>query len=204
MLIVAMAVHPALGQQKKENRPAVSEQKRSVEEAQPSPAAAAMAAPVDPRSYKLGPEDIIHIRVWREPELSGPIMVRPDGKITMPLIGELHAAGETPESLGKLVAEALSKVMNRPEVFIAVQAVNSKKYYISGEVNKVGVFPLITPITVLEAISSAGGLREFANSKRIVIVRGDKRLKFNYKEVIDGKNLQQNILLENGDHVIVP
>lgn len=163
-----------------------------------------MAAPVDPRSYKLGPEDIIHIRVWREPELSGPIMVRPDGKITMPLIGELHAAGETPESLGKLVAEALSKVMNRPEVFIAVQAVNSKKYYISGEVNKVGVFPLITPITVLEAISSAGGLREFANSKRIVIVRGDKRLKFNYKEVIDGKNLQQNILLENGDHVIVP
>jgi len=202
MLVVAITGFPAMGQEKRDTRPAVNESKRSIEESPTAPAGP--GAPVDPRIYKLGAEDIIHVRVWREQELSGLLMVRPDGKITMPLIGELQAAGETPESLAKQVTEALSKVMTRPEVFISVHAVNSKKYYIGGEVNKVGVFPLITPISVLEAISAAGGLREFANGKKIVIVRGSARLKFNYKEVVDGKNLKQNILVENGDHIIVP
>lgn len=108
--------------------------------------------PVDPKTYKLGPEDIIMIKVWREPDLSGPVFVRPDGKISMPLVGELQAAGHTPEQLGHEITAALSKVMNKPEVFIAVQQVNSKKYYIIGEVNRTGVFPLVTTTTVLEAI----------------------------------------------------
>jgi polysaccharide biosynthesis/export protein len=180
----------------------VTEPKRGIDD--PKTVAATAGAPVDPRTYKLGPEDVIMIRVWREPDLSGPLLVRPDGKISMPLIGELQAAGTTPEELSKNITEALGKVMNRPEVFIMVQQVNSKKYYMVGEVNRAGEYPLITRTTVFDAISKAGGLREYANGKKIVISRGDKRIKFNYKEVVAGKNLSQNVELENGDTIIVP
>jgi polysaccharide export outer membrane protein len=190
---------PAFAQKKEK---VVNEGKKTIEDLKTqSPAS---VAAVDPRSYKLGSEDIIFIRVWREADLTGPVMVRPDGKITMPLIGEIQAAGQTPEELGKLVTEALSKVMQRPEVFISVQQVNSRKYYISGEVAKTGVFPIVSPVTILEALSIAGGLREYANGKKITIVRGTERIKFNYKEVIEGKNLKQNIMLQSGDHIIVP
>lgn len=161
-------------------------------------------APIDPKNYKIGAEDVLGIKVWREPELSGPVMVRPDGKISMPLIGELEAAGQTPEELGKVITEALLKHMNRPEVFVAVQQVNSRKYFITGEVMRPGQYPLITQTNVLQAISMAGGLREYANKKKIVIVRGDKRLKFNYDEVIKGKNLTQNVPLDTGDHIYIP
>lgn len=189
-------------EQKKGDGRTVTEPKKGIED--PKSSTPTTAAPVDPKSYKLGPEDVIFIRVWREPELTGPILVRPDGKISMPLIGELEAAGVTPEELGKNITEALGKVMNRPEVFISVQQVNSKKYYLVGEVNRAGEYPLITRTTIFDAISKAGGLREYANGKKIVISRGDKRIKFNYKEVLAGKNLSQNIELENGDTVIVP
>ena len=111
------------------------------------------------------------VRVWREPDLSGPMMVRPDGKITLPLIGELRAEGMTPDELGKAITEALKEKLTRPEVFIQVQQVNSKKYYITGEVNRTGSFPLVTPVTVFEALSIAGGLREYANQKNIEIGR---------------------------------
>ncbi|MBI3208521.1 MAG: polysaccharide biosynthesis/export family protein [Candidatus Solibacter usitatus] len=161
-------------------------------------------APVDPKTYKLGAEDVVFIRVWKEPDLSGMVMVRPDGKISMPLIGELPAVGLTPEQLTKNITEALNQWLNRPEVFLSVQQVNSKKFYVTGEVNKPGTFALVTPTTVLEALSGSGGLREFANGKRIVIIRGTKRLKFNFKEVLEGKNLSQNIFLESGDQIYVP
>jgi polysaccharide biosynthesis/export protein len=164
----------------------------------------APAAPVDPKTYKIGAEDVILIRVWREPELSGPSIVRPDGMITIPLSGDLQAAGLTPEELGRAVEEALSKTMVKPQVIVSVTQVNSRRYYITGEVNKTGAFPLVVPTTVLEALSQAGGLKEFANGGKIVILRGEKRIKFNYKDVVKGKNIQQNIQLEHGDHVIVP
>lgn len=176
----------------------VSEAKKGVEVS-----GTALGTAVDPKTYKIGAEDVINIRVWREAELSGPIMVRPDGKITMPLIGELSAEGMTPDELAKAITEALKEKLTRPEVFIQVQQVNSKKYYISGEVNRTGSFALVTPVTVFEALSIAGGLREYANQKNIVIVRGNERLKFNYREVVDGKNLKQNVALQNGDHIIV-
>lgn len=200
--VLFIASAPAQQQRESRESPVVVEAKRGIDEVKNVPSSP--GAPVDPKSYKLGAEDVIFVRVWREPELSGPLMIRPDGKITMPLIGELQAAGQTPEELAKAITEALSKVMKRPEVFIQVTQVNSKKYYISGEVNRVGAFPLVTPITVLEAISAAGGLREFANGSKITIIRGTKRFKFNYKDVVKGKNLDQNIYLENGDHIIVP
>lgn len=166
-------------------------------------AAKAPASPVDPKSYKIGAEDILLIRVWREPELSGAVAVRPDGQITLPLIGDLQAGGLTPEGLTASITEKLSTLMNAPQVMVSVQSVRSKKYYITGEVNRPGMFPLVTPTTILEALSQAGGFREFANTKKIVIMRGEKRLKFNYKEVVAGKHLEQNVLIENNDHLIV-
>jgi len=174
----------------------------TIEEIKPGPGSP--SAPVDPASYVIGPEDYLRIRVWREPDVSGEVTVRPDGKITLPLIGDLQAAGRTPQALAQNVTERLSEFLNRPEVTVEVLAVRSKKYYITGQVNRTGAFPLTVPTTVLEALSGAGGFQQWAKRKKIVILRGNKRFKFNYNEVIEGKNLEQNIYLENGDHIIVP
>lgn len=122
----------------------------------------------------------------------------------MPLIGEVEAGGRTPEQLREALIEKFSEFLTRPEVLVQVTAVRSKKYYITGQVNRTGAFPLVVPTTVLEALSGAGGFQQWANKKKIVILRGDERLKFNYNDVIKGKSLDQNVLLENGDHIIVP
>ena len=152
----------------------------------------------------MGPQDVLFVRVWREPDFSLAVSVRPDGKITMPLIGDVQAGGLTPVQLGQEVAKDLTKYINTPDVTIIVQQVNSKKYYITGEVLKTGAFPLVVPTTVLQALSGAGGFKEFANTKKIKILRGTKQFHFNYKQVINGKHPEQNIYLENGDYVIVP
>jgi polysaccharide biosynthesis/export protein len=164
----------------------------------------AAGAPVDPKTYLIGSEDVLQIKVWREADLSGPVGVRPDGKISLPLIGDLQASGLTPEKLAAVITEGLSKFVTNPEVMVQVASVNSKKYFMSGEVQRPGSYPLVVPTTILEAIAIAGSLREYANSKNVLILRGPKRFKFNYKEVIKGKNLAQNIYLESGDHIIVP
>lgn len=173
----------------------------------PAPSTAtpeASAAPVDPNRYLIGPEDILFIRVWREPDFTLPASVRPDGKITMPLLGDVQASNETPLQLTKSLTELLSKYLNNPDVSVIVQDVRSKKYYIDGEVFRPGSFLLVTPTTVLEALSNAGGFRDFANTKRIRILRKGNILHFNYRDVSRGKNLEQNILVESGDHIIVP
>jgi polysaccharide biosynthesis/export protein len=162
------------------------------------------AAPVDPKTFEMGPEDIILIRVWREPELSSAVQIRPDGKITLPLIGEMQAAGLTPEGLKAKVVAALSEFINKPEVMVSIQSVQSRRYHIAGEVNRPGAFPLVVPITVLEALTNAGGFREFANPKKITILRKGKILKFNYNDVVKGKNMDQNVTVENGDYIVVP
>jgi polysaccharide export outer membrane protein len=180
------------------NEPIVPGQEPSpIDEATP-------AAPVDPKTYIVGPEDHLQIRVWREPEVSGGVIVRPDGKITLPLIGEVQAGGRTPDQLRDEITQKLSGFLNRPEVMVAVVGIRSKKYYITGQVNRTGAFPLVVPTTVLEALSGAGGFQQWANKKSIVILRGSRRLRFNYNDVIKGKNLDQNIYLENGDHILVP
>ena len=167
-------------------------------------AADGVPAAVDPRSYQIGPEDILFIRVWREPDFTFPTAVRPDGKITLPLIGEVEAAGETPTQLTKNLAALLGKYINNPDVSVSVTEVRSKKYYIDGEVNRPGSFSLVTRTTVLEALSHSGGFKDFANTKKIRILRGDKVYFFNFKQVTNGKHLDQNIMVENGDHIIVP
>ncbi len=163
-----------------------------------------VAAPVDPNTYLIGPEDQLSIRVGREADVSASVVVRPDGRVSLPLIGEVQAAGKTPLQLKKIVAEKLSEFLTRPEVMVSVIAIRSKKFYITGQVGRTGAFPLVVPITVLEALSNAGGFQQWANRKKIIILRGNQRLKFNFNEVTKGKNMEQNIYLENGDHIIVP
>ena len=159
---------------------------------------------VDIHKYIIGAEDLLFIQVWREPDFTRQVIVRPDGNISLPLIGEVQAAGLTPEQFGSKLHEALVKLINNPDVSVSVLEVNSKRYFIDGQVGRPGLYRLITPTTVLEALSESGGFREFANPKKVRILRGTKTFRFNYKEVIQGKKMAQNIYLENGDHIIVP
>lgn len=162
------------------------------------------SAAVDSGSYKVESPDVLNIRVWHEPDFSGVYSVHPDGKITVPLIGDVQAGGKTPNEIEKGLKEALANYVKNPLVTVTVQDVLSKRYYMDGEINRPGEYALVAPTTVLEAISKAGGLATFANPKKIYILRGDQRLKFNYKDVIHGKNLEQNILLQPGDHIVTP
>jgi polysaccharide biosynthesis/export protein len=163
------------------------------------------AAPVDAKKYILGAEDMIAVLVWRNADFSGPHLIRPDGKITVNMLGDVTAAGITPEELAATIRERLKKYIVEPDVTVSVTGVNSKRYFIQGEVNKPGEFKLVVPTKVLEALVNAGGFRDFANQKDIRIMRGhgSQRLKFNYKDVIKGKHLDENIYLEQGDIIIV-
>lgn len=170
----------------------------------PVPNISSPGAAVDTKTFKVGPQDILKIIVWREQDFTGLYTVHSDGKITLPLTGDIQAGGLTADEIQKNVVAALSKLIQKPNVTVTVQQVLSQKYFMDGEVARPGEYQLNSPITVLEAISIAGGLREFANSKKIYVLRGDQQLRFNYKDVIKGKNLDQNIYLQSGDHVIVP
>jgi polysaccharide export outer membrane protein len=171
----------------------------------PKTAAPGSASPNDD-TFVIGPEDGLSITVWADPRLSGPFLVRSDGRISMNLIGEVMASGKTPSKLSKEIEELLKEkeILRRPQVNVQVTAINSKKYSINGEVGKPGSFPLVVPTTVLEALVNAGGFKDFANKKKIEIIRGDQRLKFNWNEVIKGKKTEQNVLLQPGDIIIVP
>ena len=119
-------------------------------------------------------------------------------------MGDLQAGGLTPADIEKSVGEALSKYVVKPLVTVVVEDVRSKRYYLDGGVARPGEYPLVAPTTILEALSKAGGFQEFANEKKIYILRGTKRISFNYKDVIHGKHMDQNILLESDDHIVVP
>jgi polysaccharide export outer membrane protein len=160
-------------------------------------------APVDLKAYVIGPEDVLYVSVFNEAQLTRAVSVRPDGKITMPLIGDMQAAGLTPERLNAQMKQALSTYLHNPDVTITVAQVNSKRYTVAGGVLRPGPYPLVLPTKVFDALSSVG-FKDFANVKKIVIIRGDKRIKFNYKDVLHGKNLDQNIFLEPGDTIYVP
>ena len=161
------------------------------------------AAPVDPKTYVIGPEDVVSIGVFHETELTRVESVRPDGKITMPLIGDMQAEGLTPERFRARLKQALSSYINNPDVTITIMAVNSKRYTIAGQVNRPGPVALVLPTKVFDALSSVG-FRDFARTGKIVIIRGSQRLKFNYNDVLHGKHLEQNIFLEPGDTIYVP
>jgi polysaccharide biosynthesis/export protein len=165
---------------------------------------AAQGVPQDDHPFILGAEDQIAVLVYGSPEFSGAHMIRPDGKITLPFLGDVMAAGLTPLELGNAVREKLRKYIVDPDVSVSVTQVNSKRFYIQGEVNKPGQYSLLVPTRVLEALVNAGGFKDFANQKKIIVMRvTGERLDFNYKDVIKGKKMDQNIYLKPGDIIIV-
>jgi polysaccharide export outer membrane protein len=173
-------------------------------EPKPSPDAKVPGAvPVDEKTYVIGAEDTLVVSVYQNPAVGCQCMVRPDGKITLHFIGDVQAAGLTPEQLGKDIAGRLNGYLVDPVVSVSLAGVHSKKYYLQGQVRQPGRHDLIMPTTVMEALVGAGGFLDFADTKHIVIARGDKRLTFNYNDVVKGKNLKQNILLEDGDMILV-
>jgi polysaccharide biosynthesis/export protein len=177
--------------------------------ATPSSAVTSSANENSPDDFVVGAEDVLAVNVWKEPEVSRAVQVRPDGKISLPLVGELQAAGETPRQLEKNIASKLGNYISDPEVTVIVQDIKSKRFNILGMVVRPGSYPLASSATVLDAIALAGGFRDFAKQKSIYVLRhnaqgGESRLPFNYKEVIKGKNSTQNIALKPGDSVVIP
>ena len=166
--------------------------------------------------YIIGPADVLAINVWAEPEVSRNVPVRPDGKISLPLVGEVEASGSTALQLQSELTNKLRAYLANPEVTVIVQQINSQKFNVVGEVQRPGTYPLAKPMTVLDAIATAGGFRDFAKVTKIYVLRrplpGNKstgaskytRLPFNYKDVIKGKHVEQNAELESGDTVVVP
>jgi polysaccharide export outer membrane protein len=160
-------------------------------------------------AYVIGNDDKLAISVWKEPDLTRELPVRSDGKISLPLVGEIVAAGRTPLQLEMDISNRLRSFITVPEVTVIVEAINSKKYNIVGYVGRPGTYPLTLTTTVMDAIALAGGFRDFAKSKGVYILRPNAdgtqaRLNFNYKDFIKGKNLQQNVKIEPNDTIIVP
>ncbi len=159
-------------------------------------------------SFVIGANDVLAINVWKEPDISRSVPVRSDGKISLPLAGEVQAAGLTPLKLEQDIAGKLQSFISEPEVTVIVQQINSKKFNILGMVARPGSYSLTNSSTVLDAIAVAGGFRDFAKEKSIYILRqnanGTERMPFNYKDVIKGKNVSQNINLLPNDTIVVP
>jgi polysaccharide biosynthesis/export protein len=176
---------------------------------QPAQNVEASAAKAHDNSFVIGNDDVLAINVWKEPDVSRSIPVRSDGKISLPLVGEVQATGRTPLKLEEEIAARLKNYIAEPEVTVIVQQINSQKLNILGQVNKPGSYVISNSATVLDAIALAGGFRDFAKQKSIYILRQDAdgsqtRLPFNYKEVVKGKNSGQNIKLQPRDTIVVP
>jgi polysaccharide biosynthesis/export protein len=183
--------------------------------AKPGTTAASVGQPVSTSTSKhddnfvIGNDDVLAINVWKEPDISRSIPVRSDGKISLPLVGEVQAAGRTPLSLEREIATKLKNYISDPEVSVMVQQINSQKFNILGQVSRPGSYPLTGSMTVLDAIAVAGGFRDFAKQKSIYLLRKNSdatqsRLPFNYKSVVKGNDPAQNVRLQPGDTIIVP
>jgi len=162
---------------------------------------------VDPE-YTIGAQDVLRIDVWKEDQLTRTVPVRPDGKVTLPLLNDVQAAGLTPMQLANEIGEDLKKYLNNPAVSVTVVQINSRRIYVTGEVAKPGALPMLPNMTVLQALSSSGGFTQFAKTKKIYVLRTEAgvqtKLPFNYNDVVKGKKAEQNIQLRSGDVVIVP
>ena len=175
----------------------------------PMPSTSVAATGIRPDAYIIGAEDVLSVYVWKEPDMSKSVPVRPDGMISLPLIGEVKAAGYTPVQLQGVLADAMKKYVSDPQVTVVIEKVASLNFNIVGEVNKPGYYPLTRRLTVLDAIALAGGFKDFAKTKKVYILRtsangAEQRIPFNYNEVIKGKNSQQNIDLQPRDTIVVP
>jgi len=182
--------------------------KQSSQPAVPVANAAQKAAPSTDPNYVIGPQDVLDISVWKEPEVSRVVPVRPDGRISLPLLNDVQAAGLTPAALAAQLTDSLKKYVTNPQVTVIVTAINSQRVYLLGEVTRPGAFPMIPGMTVLQAISSGGGFTQYARTKAIYVLRNEngKQVKypFNYKDVLGGKKPEQDIALKAGDTIVVP
>jgi polysaccharide export outer membrane protein len=161
-----------------------------------------------PADYVIGVDDKLSIVYWKDKDMSADVIVRPDGKISLPLLNEMTAAGLTPGQLRERLTDESRRYVEDANIIVVVMQINSRRVFITGEVNKPGPYPLAGPTTVLQLIAMAGGLRDYANGKNILIMRNENNrpisLAFSYKDVISRKNLKQNIELKPGDTVVVP
>src|SRR5271154_966743 len=203
ILSLIAVVMPAHAQQA-----ASSEQPAAQSGAADTNAAAQKAVATQDPNYIIGAQDVLDISVWKEPEVSRLVPVRPDGKISLPLLNDVQAAGLTPTQLAEQITESLKKFVTNPQVTVIVTQINSQRIYILGEVTRAGAYPLLPNMTVLQGLSSAGGFTQFANLKKIYMFRTEngKQVKypFNYKAVIDGKQPDENVVLKAGDTIVVP
>ncbi|MGH9555216.1 MAG: polysaccharide biosynthesis/export family protein [Terriglobales bacterium] len=182
-------------------RPTIVAKAAEVPEVRPAPGA-------ERPDYMIGAEDVLNVSVWKEPELTQTVPVRPDGNISLPLINDVPAVGLTPMQLAAHITARFKQYLAEPRVTVIVAQINSRRFYILGEVARPGAFPLLPNMTVLQALSTAGGMREFANPSKIYVLRNEngsaKKYPFNYKQVIAGKRVEQDIQLKPGDTVVVP
>jgi polysaccharide export outer membrane protein len=164
--------------------------------------------PVDSTNYIIGPEDVLYIHVWKEEHLSRTVPVRMDGKISLPLIDEIRAEGRTPLQLKGALIERLKEFVENPTVSVMVMEANSFKVYVSGQVRNPGVYRLRSETSILQLIAMAGGFTEWANQKKILIIRKEnakeERITVNYKKIVKGEDGSGNIILKSGDSIIVP
>jgi polysaccharide biosynthesis/export protein len=210
LMIVLAGTSASLLAQEKSAKPNVANklmaEKEGAENSKGNELAAKPA--VDDPNYLIGPEDELIVNVWRETDLSRTVEVRPDGKISLPLLNDVQASGLTPMQLGAEITARLKKFIADPQVTIMISRVNSQRIYVVGEVNHAGAFPLVPNMRVLEAISSAGGCTPFAKQTKIYVLRQDNghevHIPFNFKAVLKGQGLDQNIFLKTGDTIVVP
>lgn len=180
------------------------------ENARTAPEPVQNSAPVShDRTFVIGDDDVLAINVWKEPEISRSLPVRSDGKISLPLVGEVQASGRTPLTLEQDIADRLKNYIAEPEVTVIVQQINSQRINVLGQVNHPGSYALTNSATILDAIALAGGFRDFAKQKAIYVLRqnpdgSQSRIPFNYKEVAHGQNTGQNIKLQSRDTIVVP
>ena len=206
-LVVALAGAAAPGQAQQPTAAAAPSQALATPPPVPAganvPAGAAL-----PAGYVIGPEDVLDVVFWRDKDMSAQVTVRPDGRITLPLLNDVQASGLTPDQLREQLTTVAKKYVEDPSITVVVKAINSRKVFITGMVGKPGSYSLTAPTTVMQLIAMAGGIQEFADSKNIVIMRTENGRQlsypFNYKEVLKRRNLRQNIELKPGDTVVVP
>jgi polysaccharide biosynthesis/export protein len=158
--------------------------------------------------YKIGAQDVVRIDVWKEPDISRTIPVRPDGKISLPLLNDVQASGLTAMQLAGSIRDGLTKYLTNPQVTVTIVEINSRRVYVTGEVLRTGAIPLLPNMTVLQALASAGGFTQFAKLKDIYLLRMENgqqvKYAFDYKEAVKGKHPERNILLKPGDLIVVP
>lgn len=203
-LVLGLLPSGLLAQGAGNNAPSAGSQSANSDAAKPGSDSPMQTAP----GYIIGPGDVLSINVWRETEISQKLVVRPDGMITLPLVGDVTATGQTPEELALLVSKKLETILTNPQVQVIVAEVHSKFFVVVGNVTKPGQYSLTRPTTVIEAVSQAGGFRDFAKTSKMYVLHTENgkrvRIPFNYNKAVSGKTPAQDVEISSGDAIVVP